>query len=49
MAPPNDPDQRPGSGRLPRNRVQLLLIAVVVLVLAVIFGYMLIVSGVGDS
>jgi flagellar basal body-associated protein FliL len=49
MAPPKDPDQRPGSGRLPRNRVRLLFIALVVLVLVVIFGYMLIVSGVGNS
>jgi hypothetical protein len=49
MTPPKGPYERPGAGRLPRNRARMLLIAVVVLVLVVIFGYMLFVSGVADS
>jgi hypothetical protein len=49
MTSPKGRGERPGAGRLPRNRARALLVAVVVLVLVVIFGYMLIVSGVGNS
>jgi hypothetical protein len=49
MASPDGPDQSPRRGRMPRNRARLLLIAVVLLVLVVIFGYMLLVSGINNS
>jgi hypothetical protein len=44
MASPDRPDRPSGQGRIPRNRVRLIIVVTFVVILVVIFGYMLLVA-----
>ena len=46
---PHGRDRDVGRGRIPRNRARILLVLTVVVILVVIFGYMLVVSQVGNG
>ena len=46
---PHGRDRDVGRGRIPRNRARILFVLTVVVILVVIFGYMLVVSQVGND
>jgi hypothetical protein len=46
---PHGRDRDVGRGRIPGNRARILLVLTVVVILVVIFGYMLVVSQVGNG
>jgi hypothetical protein len=47
--PPHDRRPADGGGQLPKNRARLLIVATLVVILVVVFGYLLLVSQAGGN